>query len=154
MGSLAFLKRIDLCSSRDMLDLEVWESLEDLFRRESSQILGLSRELPLSVCVKAGTLALPKLLKLATVMGKNVDWSSHTAPPIDVDLGELGPYHSVFVCPVSREVASSENPPMMMQCGHVLCEHSLRKLSRGSSRFKCPYCPAEVTLQGSLRLSI
>ncbi len=60
----------------------------------------------------------------------------------------FGRYHSVFVCPVSREQASADNPPMMMQCGHVLCEHSLKKLSRGAARYTHPSslalpCPAQ-----------
>jgi hypothetical protein len=153
MGSLAFIKRLDGSPYKEFLDVSMWDNLADLFIRDSCRLLGLSEEMPLLVCVKAGALALPKLLKLVTVMGKNADWTLKTAPPLDVDLGSSF-YHSVFVCPVSREVASAENPPMMMQCGHVLCEHSLRKLSRGSSRFKCPYCPAEVTVQGSMRLSL
>jgi len=30
---------------------------------------------------------------------------------------------------------------------------ALRKLSRSGGRFKCPYCPVQVSLQGSLRLT-
>ena len=153
MGSLAFLKRPGRSPYEGLHDEATWDNLVDAFVRESSALLGLSSEPPLAVCIKAGTLALPKLLKLSTVLVKSADWSLKAAPPLDVDLGDHL-YHSAFVCPVSREVASADNPPMMMQCGHVLCEHSLRKLSRGSSRFKCPYCPAEVTIQGSLRLNL
>lgn len=33
---------------------------------------------------------------------------------------------------------------MILPCGHVICKESILKLIRGpSSRFKCPYCPAE-----------
>ena len=153
MGSLAFLKRLEKSPYEGFQDERMWDSLADSFVRESCALLGLSSEMPLSVCIKAGTLALPKLLKLSAVMARSADWTLKAAPPLDVDLGDHL-YHSVFVCPVSREVASADNPPMMMQCGHVLCEHSLKKLSRGSSRFKCPYCPAEVTVQSSVRLSL
>ena len=39
-------------------------------------------------------------------------------------------YHSVFACPVSKEQASESNPPMMMDCGHVVNKDSLEKLKK------------------------
>ena len=53
----------------------------------------------------------------------------------------------VFTCPVSKEGATPDNPPMMLPCGHVLALSSITKLARGSRthRFKCPYCPAECS---------
>ena len=39
------------------------------------------------------------------------------------------------------------------QCGHVISEQAVRKLSRAGARFKCPYCPLEVSLAGSLALT-
>ena len=41
---------------------------------------------------------------------------------MEVELGPEFQFHSVFICPVSREQASRNNPPMLLQCGHVLCE--------------------------------
>lgn len=51
-------------------------------------------------------------------------------------------FHSIFVCPVSKEQTTDQNPPMMMPCGHVIAQESLQRLSKGS-KFKCPYCPNE-----------
>ena len=86
------------------------------------------------------------------LQGRIGDWGIKNALPVEIDLGPERKYHSVFVCPVSREQATADNPPMMMQCGHVLCEHSLKKMARGAAKFKCPYCPVEVSVQGSTRL--
>ena len=41
--------------------------------------------------------------------------------------------------------ASRDNPPVLLQCGHALCQQSLRKLARGAGRFKYPYCPMEAS---------
>lgn len=37
-------------------------------------------------------------------------------------------YHSVFVCPVSKEQATESNPPKMLTCGHVIASESLNKM--------------------------
>jgi len=65
----------------------------------------------------------------------------------EVELGRQFVFHSVFACPVSKEESSVDNPPMLMPCGHVLCKQSLQKIAKSPLRtFKCPYCPAECTL--------
>lgn len=107
-------------------------------------------ESPLLVCVAAGSVALPTLLKLASkVTGQHLD-DFRKAPQLTVDL-QLGNefiFHSTFACPVSREQSTPENPPKMLPCGHVLCSQSILKIARSQNRtFKCPYCPAEATPQ-------
>jgi len=65
----------------------------------------------------------------------------------ELELGSEFVFHSVFACPVSREQSTSENPPMLLPCGHVLCKQSLQKIAKSPVRaFKCPYCPVEATL--------
>lgn len=61
---------------------------------------------------------------------------------IEIPLPPAYHFHSIFVCPVSKEQATDTNPPMMMPCGHVLAKDSLDRISKGA-RFKCPYCPNE-----------
>jgi hypothetical protein len=39
-------------------------------------------------------------------------------------------YHSVFVCPVAKEQATEDNPPMMLVCGHTVAAESLKKMMK------------------------
>ena len=44
-----------------------------------------------------------------------------------------------------REQSTSDNPPMLLPCNHVLCEQSVLKIAKSRTRvFKCPYCPVEA----------
>lgn len=40
-------------------------------------------------------------------------------------------FHSVFVCPVSKEQATDTNPPLMLSCGHVINTESFQRLVKG-----------------------
>ncbi|XP_058073961.1 protein RMD5 homolog [Magnolia sinica] len=132
----------------NFLSLMHWELLSEELTRQFCNLLGQSYESPLSVAVAAGVQGLPTLLKLANVMAtKKQEWLAMKQLPVPVDLGPEFQFHSIFVCPISRDQGSEENPPMLMPCGHVLCKQSIVKLSKSSTRmFKCPYCPNEATI--------
>lgn len=120
-----------------------WDDVAHFFTREFCSLLGLSADSPLYIAATAGAIALPTLLKLQTIMkAKRTEWTSENELPVEISLPPSYLFHSIFVCPVSKEQATDENPPMMMPCGHVIAEESLRRLSKGN-RFKCPYCPNE-----------
>lgn len=113
------------------------------FTREFCSLLGLSAESPLYVAATAGAIALPQLMKfLDIVKGKGTEWTTDQELAFETPLPKSMIYHSIFVCPVSKEQTTDENPPMMLPCGHVLARESLTKLTKGA-RFKCPYCPSE-----------
>ncbi|KAL4179979.1 hypothetical protein AMTRI_Chr13g122870 [Amborella trichopoda] len=148
MGCLLWAGRLDASPYAELLSPSQWELLENEVARECCGALGQSCESPLHVAIGAGVQGLPTLLKLANVMAaKRQEWGAMKQLPIAVELGKEYQFHSVFVCPVSREQGSEENPPMIMPCGHVLCRGSIMKLSKSSNRaFKCPYCPMEATV--------
>lgn len=165
MGAMAFCPNLQTSPYRTIFNNpSAWDDVSLSFTREFCSLLGLSADSPLYIATTAGAIALPTLLKLQTIMkAKRTEWTSqnelpvsalhpsfcpwYTAniyPPIQVEI-PLPPsylFHSIFVCPVSKEQATDENPPMMMPCGHVIAEESLKRLCKGS-RFKCPYCPNE-----------
>lgn len=67
--------------------------------------------------------------------------------PVEIELGPEFVFRSIFACPVSRDMSTSDNPPMLLPCGHVLCEQTCAKLAKTRTRpFKCPYCPQEAKL--------
>ncbi|KAK9134184.1 hypothetical protein Syun_013514 [Stephania yunnanensis] len=148
MACLLWAGRLDCSPYAEYLSPEHWEKLTEELIQQFCSLFGQSYKSPLGVTVAAGVQALPTLLKLANVMApKKQDWQAMKQLPVPVDLGKEFQFHSVFVCPVSRDQGSDENPAMLMPCGHVLCKQSIAKLAKSGTRtFKCPYCPAEATM--------
>lgn len=147
MACLLWAGKLDSSPYSELLSPTHWAKLGQELTQQFCNLLGQSYECPLSVTIAAGVQGLPTLLKLMNVMtGKKHEWQSMKQLPVPIDLGREFQFHSVFVCPVSRDQASEENPPMLMSCGHVLCKQSITKLSKNNSTrpFKCPYCPSEV----------
>lgn len=157
MACLLWIGRLEVSPYADFISDSDWENLDVEVRQEFCKVMGESHKSPLCVTLGAGIEALPTLLKLASVMSgsKKKEWESMTQLPVDMDLPTEYQFHSIFVCPVSREQATEENPPMRLPCGHVLCKQSISKLSKGSSRmFKCPYCPTEASVAQCRQLYI
>ncbi|KAL2260804.1 hypothetical protein VTK26DRAFT_5102 [Humicola hyalothermophila] len=122
------------------------------FTREFCSLLGLSAESPLYLAVTAGALALPQLMKyLLATRATGTEWTTAQELPFETPLPESMLYHSIFVCPVSKEQTTDENPPMVIPCGHMLARDTLQKLCKGN-RFKCPYCPTEGQFKDARRV--
>ncbi|XP_031482706.1 protein RMD5 homolog [Nymphaea colorata] len=148
MACLLWVGRLESSPYAELLSSPHWEEVSAELTQECCRLLGQSYESPLYVTIAAGTQGLPTLLKLANVMAaKKQEWQTMKQLPVPVDLGSEFQFHSIFVCPVSRDQGSEENPPMMLPCGHVLCKQSISKLSKSNTRiFKCPYCPVEANV--------
>ncbi|PBP16495.1 RMND5A protein [Diplocarpon rosae] len=124
-----------------------WAEVSQSFTREFCSLLGLSPSSPLYIACTAGAIALPTLLKLASIVKeKRTEWTTQDELPVEIALPRSMIFHAIFVCPVSKEQTTEANPPMMMPCGHVVAKDSLQRLSKGS-RFKCPYCPNESLMR-------
>ncbi|KAF8636596.1 hypothetical protein AX17_003406 [Amanita inopinata Kibby_2008] len=128
--------------------------LEPLFAKEYCADLGMSRQVPLQVVGDiGGGGALARIEKGRKVMReRKSEWSQTDELPIEIPLPPENRYHSIFSCPVSKEQATEQNPPMMMTCGHVIAKDSLQKLSKAGGRVKCPYCPTESQISTALRV--
>lgn len=108
------------------------EAAATSFQREFCGLLGLSEASPLYTAVAAGGIALPVLEKLERVMGEvGGQWTSQNELPVEIPLPPQYLFHSIFVCPVSKEQATDANPAVMMPCGHVICKESLDRISKG-----------------------
>ncbi|KAI1267695.1 CTLH/CRA C-terminal to lish motif domain-containing protein [Xylariaceae sp. FL1019] len=133
---------------RTIFDITLaFDEVSSSFTREFCSLLGLSAESPLYVTATAGALALPYLVKYnSMVKEKNTEWTTKNELAFETPLPNSMLYHSIFVCPVSKEQTTDDNPPMILPCGHVLARDSLHKLAKGT-RYKCPYCPSESQLK-------
>ncbi|KAL2007834.1 hypothetical protein VTN00DRAFT_7816 [Thermoascus crustaceus] len=144
IGAMAFCPNLEASPYRAIFNNpSAWTDVANTFTREFCSLLGLSADSPLYIAATAGAIALPTLLKLQTIMkAKRTEWTTQNELPVEIPLPPSYLFHSIFVCPVSKEQTTDQNPPMMMPCGHVIAQESLTRLSKGS-RFKCPYCPNE-----------
>ncbi|KAJ2799849.1 hypothetical protein H4R20_004273 [Coemansia guatemalensis] len=160
MGIFIFARRLDDSPYAGQFTAQRWEDGAHLFASAFCTLLGLSSSSPLSVTIGAGARALPIVCKVSGLLrDKRVEWSQQNELAVEVPLPDDMRFHSVFACPVSKEQATLENPPMMMPCGHVVCKASLDKLAKGvrpgaiaSGRFKCPYCPGMSCLTDAKRV--
>lgn len=133
LGSVLYSENIDGSPySNVYINSDAWEQTASSFTREFCGLLGLSETSPLYTAVTAGGMALPVLEKLERKMGAaGGQWTSANELPVEIPLPAAYQFHSIFVCPVSKEQGTDSNPPMMMPCGHVIAKESLEKVSRG-----------------------
>ncbi len=143
-GAMAFCSNLEESPYRSIFDSETaWDEVAASFTREFCALMELSADSPLYIAATAGAIALPTLLKLQNIMQqKRTEWTTENELPVEIPLPPSYQFHSIFVCPVSKEQTTDQNPPMMMPCGHVIAQESLLRLSKGG-KFKCPYCPGE-----------
>ncbi|KAK6215965.1 hypothetical protein LQW54_003940 [Pestalotiopsis sp. IQ-011] len=147
-AAMVYASNLPMSPYRNIFDITIaFDDVAASFTREFCSLLGLSAESPLYVTATAGAIALPQLMKfMSRVKGKNTEWTTDQEMPFETPLPKSMIYHPIFVCPVSKEQATAENPPVILSCGHVLAKESLQKLSRGN-RYKCPYCPTEGSVK-------
>lgn len=144
-----------MCPYKGIFSSPSYDQLYGMFSSEFCSLLGLPPESPLYLAVTAGAIAIPTLAKMETVMkSRRAEWTTKQELPVEIDLPEKFQFHSIFVCPISKEQTTESNPPMMLPCGHILANQSLRSLSKENPHhtFKCPYCPMDATLSHTKRV--
>lgn len=129
-------------------------ALATYFYGEFCHVEGLPETDPLRAAADLGANSAVGVITRAEriVPHRHAGWSRTDELPVEVPVPMSLERHSTFICPVSKEVASESNPPMLLSCGHVICRESLDRLVRLDKWAKCPYCPAEVRANEATRV--
>jgi hypothetical protein len=148
MSSMLYVNKLESSPYSTLYRSPSYEQLHSIFASEFCSLLGLPPQSPLYLAVTAGSIALPTLAKIQSVMkSRGAEWTTRQELPVEIDFPDMFQFHSIFVCPVSKEQTTDSNPPMMLPCGHILANSSLKSLGKDNPNhpFKCPYCPVEST---------
>lgn len=63
-------------------------------------------------------------------------------------------YHSLFYCPVTKEVHSSSEASKLLACGHLISDSAHNRIvqeNRNRRKIKCPICQKEIKPDDSLK---
>lgn len=155
MSSLIYYKNLKASPNPEIFKLPTYEKLSWLFSAEFCLLIGLSPESPIYLAALSGTLALPVLAKIeALIKTRKAEWTTKNELPTEIDLPESLIFHQIFVCPVSKEQTTDENPPKLLPCGHIISELSLESMKKDNvtGKKKCPYCPCTTSLSETKRV--
>ncbi|VDC06592.1 unnamed protein product [Peniophora sp. CBMAI 1063] len=154
LGCLVYAGRLEHSPYTDLAAAADPAGLEAAFAAAFAARLGMGARAPLAVAASiGGGGALARIEKGRKLMReRRSEWSQADELPIEVPLGPENRFHSVFACPVSKDQATEANPPMMLNCGHVVAKESLQKLGKANGKVKCPYCPQESYVKGATRM--
>ena len=125
-----------------------WELLKDLFIDTFLKLNNKTKDDTLSIILLAGRYVLPQIVeseeKLMNDKDKNMEIEKDKNQLMySLELPEELIFHNVFVCPISKEIATAENPPIRLNCGHCICKNSFEKIEKTGTRhnqIKCPIC--------------
>ncbi|KRX00459.1 hypothetical protein PPERSA_03192 [Pseudocohnilembus persalinus] len=124
-----------------------WNDLANLFEESACKINELLIQSALEIITKAGTLTLPQFLNLQKYFEVKEELNKNTEITIDFNYGNEFQFHSVFVCPVSREQIPPNQSPYRLSCGHIISKTSLDRIAQATtsrSKFKCPTCQTQI----------
>jgi len=151
MGALIFTGNLSESPYRDLAHPDFESQLFRHIATEACRSIGLPLSSGLETVIAAGVQAMPQLLQAAPLLQDRL-W--RTQFPVEMKLSPDLRFHSLFVCPVTKEVTGADNPPMLLPCGHAISRHALESLAKSSARgkFKCPTCPVESGSKDAMQL--
>ena len=110
-------------------------SVSSTFTALYLRLQNLPTQSPLLTLLQASSLVYPQLSHYQTLP------LSSSSLSLELDLGSNFPFHSTFICPVTREPSNAGNEPVMLPCGHLISVSAMDKIVRGqrsmSRKFKC-----------------
>lgn len=103
-------------------------------------------------------ISLPQILKAESILKTKRDIITEKELPYEIQLPNQLKFHNLFICPVSKEISTPENPPMLLTCGHCISQNALEKMQKGggshANQIKCPTCPNVQHVKDAQKLFI
>ncbi len=65
---------------------------------------------------------MPQILKAERILKNKKEIISQQELPFEIHLPNELKFHSIFICPVTKEISTPENPPMLLNCGHAVSQ--------------------------------
>jgi hypothetical protein len=132
------------------IDLEKgWDYIKNLFIDTFLKLNHKTKDDTLNTILLAGRYVLPQVVEAEEKLAKDKDKKDAEVDKeknqlmYSLELPEELVFHNIFVCPVSKEIASAENEPIRLNCGHCICKNSFDKIEKTGTRhnqIKCPIC--------------
>ena len=126
-----------------------WDEIKKLFTETFFELNNKSKDDTLTLLLLAGRCALPQVVEAEEKLMKDKDKKNIEVDKeknqlmYSLELPEELVFHNIFVCPISKEIATAENPPIRLNCGHCICNNSFERIEKTGTRrnqIKCPIC--------------
>jgi len=137
-------------SKYSKIDIEKgWDFIKNLFIDTFLKLNHKTKDDTLNTVLLAGRYALPQVVEAEEKLAKDKDKKNMEVDKeknqlmYSLELPEELIFHNIFVCPVSKEIATAENEPIRLNCGHCICKNSFDKIEKSGARhnqIKCPIC--------------
>jgi hypothetical protein len=70
----------------------------------------------------SGMIAMPQILKAEKILKNKREILDEKELPYEINLPNQLKFHPIFICPVTKELSTLENPPMLLNCGHAVSQ--------------------------------
>jgi hypothetical protein len=132
MTLLIFKGNMQNCPYNEFNEENLWNKITNQFINDCCNILSssfLNLDLPnesgFHLSTIAGMIALPQIKKAENILKNRKDIINEKELPYEIHIPNELKYHSLFICPITKEISTPENPPMLLNCGHVVSQYSI-----------------------------
>lgn len=132
MTLLIFKGNVQSCPYNEFSEDSLWLKVTNMFINDCCSILSkftLTLELPnesgFCLSTLAGMIAMPQILKAEQILRNKKEIINEKELPYEIHLPDQLKFHSLFICPVTKDISTLENPPMLLTCGHVVSQYKL-----------------------------
>jgi len=136
---------------------DLWKKITTLFTNNCCTYLKLPPESCFFLTICAGMISLPQILTAIRILNNKIEIGKDKELPFEIKLPNQFKFHSLFICPVTKEISNKDNPPMLLNCGHCVSKKALEKMEKiGTNRnqIKCPTCPNKQNYKDAKELHI